>query len=517
MTSAASLPRQSGLPWVTLKSGELWTNSNKCNSNKMGPSRRDSSGVLLLAAGLGLAGLAPIPGAVVGAGLYVVGALLRPSLVVPAIVLTLPFYLQPRVVAGQEVSVSEAAILLGCAAVGARGLWLARRGRAFVRTGPLSLWERNGVRASPREEAPVRMSPAHLVDWAVAAFLAAALLSLLVTEYPKQSLRELRWLIVEPILVFYLARATLRSSDQVMMVLWSVVAAGSVAAAIGLLDLVTAGGAASFQARATAPYLSPNHLGLFLGRAGAVALSIALLDAPTQRPTGLRRWPTRAACLAAALIGMGLVGTLSVGAWIGTAAAALVVGIIRGQRAAQVIASGTIVLTLLALLTLPPERTLSRWDPATGTGLIRIYVWQSSASMIGDHPLLGIGLDNFLYAYRDRYMTPEAWREPNLSHPHNWVLHFWLEMGFAGLAAAVALMAWAGLGAFRLLRRPQAPGDRVLGAASAATLADFVVHGSFDNAYFLVDMAVLWWVFMALIAIRGGPADVPAGARGSVQ
>src|SRR5688572_7668739 len=35
--------------------------------------------------------------------------------------------------------------------------------------------------------------------WAVALFLLAALLSLLVTEYPRQSLRELRLLIVEPV------------------------------------------------------------------------------------------------------------------------------------------------------------------------------------------------------------------------------------------------------------------------------------------------------------------------------
>src|SRR5687767_6108359 len=40
--------------------------------------------------------------------------------------------------------------------------------------------------------------------WAVGLFLAAALLSLVVTEYPRQSLRELRLLIVEPVALYVL-------------------------------------------------------------------------------------------------------------------------------------------------------------------------------------------------------------------------------------------------------------------------------------------------------------------------
>ena len=439
---------------------------------------------------MALVALAPLPGALLGAALFVGGVLLRPSLVVPAIVLTLPLYLQPRNLGGQEISVAEAAILLGCTAAAAQSFWIAHWGR------------RDAARA-------VGLPQPRGVDWAAAAFIIGALLSLVVTEYPKQSLRELRWLVVEPILVFYLARATLSSSGQVAGVLWSVVAAGAMAAAIGMLDLLAAGRLMDVQARATAPYLSPNHLGLFLGRAGAVALAIALLDRAPRRQRGWGRWSAPGAWLAIDVIGLGLIRTLSVGAWIGTAAAALVLGAIRGRRTVQVMASGLLAVALLAVVTLPPERTLDRLDPALGTGLLRIYVWQSAGQMIADHPLLGIGLDNFLYAYRDRYMAPEAWREPNLSHPHNWVLHFWLETGLIGLAAALALMIWTGLTAFRLLRSSQAPVDRCLAGAAAAVIADFVVHGSFDNAYFLVDLAVLWWIFVALLAIRTSPSGAP--------
>ena len=55
--------------------------------------------------------------------------------------------------------------------------------------------------------------------------------------------------------------------------------------------------------------------------------------------------------------------------------------------------------------------------------------------MIRDHPLFGVGLDNFLYAYRGRYILDAAWQEPNLNHPHNIILDFATRLGLLGLLA----------------------------------------------------------------------------------
>src|SRR5205085_9964740 len=82
----------------------------------------------------------------------------------------------------------------------------------------------------------VRVPQPSPVDWLAAAFIACAFVSLLVTEYPRQSIRELRWLVVEPIVVFYIARGTLSSGRRWLAVLWSIVAAGVVASIIGVLS-----------------------------------------------------------------------------------------------------------------------------------------------------------------------------------------------------------------------------------------------------------------------------------------
>jgi O-antigen ligase len=128
--------------------------------------------------------------------------------------------------------------------------------------------------------------------------------------------------------------------------------------------------------------------------------------------------------------------------------------------------------------------------------------------MLRDHPVLGIGLDNFAYLYGQVYLREGAAAEPNLSHPHNWILNFWLSLGIAGLIAYVWL-----LGVFwRHARAALASGrNRWLVAGALGANADMLVHGSIDNSYFLVDLAVAFWLTLALVdSVRTvGPHKMP--------
>jgi O-antigen ligase len=417
--------------------------------------------------------VAPLPLVVVGAGLFVLAVLVLPWVGVPLVVLSLPFHLHPRTAAGLEVSVTELAIVLAVAAVLLRRVALRRR--------------------DPDSPSVI---PSPFVDWCVVLFLGSALISMLVSEYPKQSFRELRWLIVEPIAVFYLARMSL-DRQHIGLALWSVVGAGTLAALVALVSIGLDGDLLHVHARATAPYLSPNHLGLFLGRAMPVALAFALF-ATCGRIA--RRSPLLAG-ICFAIMGLALLRTLSIGAWIGVGAATIALTALRGRRWLAVSIVSLATLAVVALVLLPPERTLARLDAGTGTGLFRLQIWSSALHMIADHPLLGIGLDNFLYEYRSEYMLPEAWEEPNISHPHNFVLHFWLQLGLPGLIAAFALLVWAALAAHRRFWGPAGPIDQALAAGVLGILIDFVVHGSVDNSYFLVDAAVIWWLCIALLLI----------------
>jgi putative inorganic carbon (HCO3(-)) transporter len=325
--------------------------------------------------------------------------------------------------------------------------------------------------------------PRSSYDAPLALFLGAALLSLLVTEYPLLSVRELRALILEPVLFFWLLR-TLPGSSPRALVGFLVAATLTAVAAIAQGPLDIGGTPAEGVLRVQAWYPSANHLALMLGRAWPFLVAGAL---------AARRWMW----LPAGLVGLALVLTFSTGGWLGAVAGALVVVAALGRHRLALrggaAAAGTLLLVSgLAIGGILPERL----NPLRQTGGFRVDLWQSSLGMVRDHPLLGIGLDNFAYVYQ-AYLREGAAAEPNLSHPHNWVLHLWLALGLLGLVAFCWLVLRFGQNVRAALIGTE---SRWLVAGAAGAMADLLVHGFIDNSYFLVDLAFVFWLCMALVA-----------------
>jgi len=314
-------------------------------------------------------------------------------------------------------------------------------------------------------------------DTPLALFLLAALLSLLVTEYPLLSSRELRAVILEPILFFWLL-SVFRGSAPLALAGFLLAASLTALAAVVQLPLGIGGTEAEGVRRAQAWYPSANHLALMLGRAWPFSIAAAV----AQR--SWRLWPL------VTLVGLALLLTFSTGGWVGALVAALVVlAALTGRRLAAPLGGAAVVLlglaSVLAIVGVLPERL----NPLRQSGGFRLDLWLSSLEMIRDHPLLGIGLDNFAYVYQQGYLRALA--EPNLSHPHNWLLNMWLELGLLGLIAFVWLLVIFWKDARRASRL-------WLVAGAMGATADMLVHGAIDNSYFLVDLAFVFWLCLAL-------------------
>ena len=117
--------------------------------------------------------------------------------------------------------------------------------------------------------------------------------------------------------------------------------------------------------------------------------------------------------------------------------------------------------------------------------------------MIRENPLFGVGLDNFLYAYRGRYILDAAWQEPNLNHPHNIFLDFATRLGVLGLLAG-AWMIWV---LARTLKRVVGKvSNQWLPAAVgfSGALAAMLVHGLVDHSFFLVDLAFSFYIILGI-------------------
>ena len=133
-----------------------------------------------------------------------------------------------------------------------------------------------------------------------------------------------------------------------------------------------------------------------------------------------------------------------------------------------------------------------------GTSFIRVKLWQGAWHMALDHPWLGVGPDNFLYAYRSRYVLPSAWQELSLSHPHNILLDFWTRLGLIGLFAG----AWALIAGMRRAWRLYRTAIAELWPVALGLLAGLVVtvtHGLIDNSLFLIDLMALFMMALGLL------------------
>lgn len=343
------------------------------------------------------------------------------------------------------------------------------------------------------------------VDAGVLGLLFAAGLSTISAQHQGVAAHEWRTVFLDSAVLYLLWRAVPAGPSERC---WhwtavdALIAGGVIVAAAGIVqwiagvDVITAEGVV----RVRAWYGSPNNLALYLERLVPIALAVAVFGGGRRR-----RWAYALALLP--LLGA-LYLTFSRGAWLlGLPAALIVMGTARGGKWRWGALAG-VLLTAAALLPLAgTERLQSLLDISAGTGFVRLKLWQGTWNMIREHPVLGVGPDNFLYLYRTRYVLPAAWEELNLSHPHNIVLDAWTRTGLLGLAA-LGVLLWA---VIRRLwhgaRRGAGPAEKALYIGLLGSLTASLAHGLIDNSFFLVDLAMVLMMTAGLTSHLELPAE----------
>lgn len=398
-----------------------------------------------------------------------------------------PFYLQYQLLWERGFAMVEVCVLLGFAAFVLHSLRpaLARLAANGRRARDSAFWSRFS-----------------LADWAVLTYFIVASLSTGLADQRVVAIREYRLVIVEPILLYVVARGV-RLDQRGLWRLIDFFILGAVAVAlIGLFEYVTGADpiiAEGGLVRLRSVYGSPNNLALYLGRALPLAFAVALL--------GHHR-PRRAAYgLAALILALAAALTFSKGALLLGVPAALGVVLIGwlGRRAiaplAAALVAGVAALPLLARL----PRFASLVDFSSGSSFFRLRLWVSAWRMFRAHPLLGVGPDNFLYEYRSRFILPEAWAEPDLSHPHNLLLDFLTRLGSLGLLSGALLQIAFWREAFISRRQlaavavsPESRDFMALNLGLMALMTDMLAHGLVDHGFFLVDLAYVFFLALAV-------------------
>jgi len=315
-----------------------------------------------------------------------------------------------------------------------------------------------------------------------------------------EALRSLRWVIIEPLVWYFLLRSSMQRDAAVLRtVVHTLVVSAGVIAGLGILqfagiDVVPLLGSKRVFAdnvvatgnirRVASIYGHANNLGLFLERILPLALLCFI-------------WPTmriRAAWAWVAVIAIGLVVSFSRGAWLATLVAVAVVALYH-YGAATIRRRPWLLMALATAGVLGIVATLLTRGASAGSFDARVLLWQEAVSWIQARPW-GLGLGQFYFYHNPEYghsiINPVliGTSEQYAAHPHNLVLDVWLNLGPIGLLAILGII----LTTIRHAVRTAGP----LQAVVLAILISTVVHGLVDQFFFVSDLAYVFWFVVFL-------------------
>ena len=348
-------------------------------------------------------------------------------------------------------------------------------------------------------------------DIPILVFLVAGAIGIFVAPDHRAALGVYRAFLLEPIAIFYVAVALLRSAADLRPLLL----AGAVSASLfSLAVIVTFAGVliGGHLHPNNAPGvfgINPNAVALYLEPIAGVALGFVLF-ADSQKS----RW-IAAAVLAFVL--PALACTLSRGTLLAGAVLALVAVLSVSDRRLRLGLLGAAIVSGLALSQVPfvAARLAHQLDPQHSTFGLREAIWSVTLRMLRDHPVFGAGISGYQTVMK-HYRTPNLHPEP---YAHNIFLTTWSEVGLVGLAAFAVILfgllwrAARNFGSAHDLYRPLLWG--IFGAWVV-----FIVHGLVDSPYWKNDLSLEFWILaavevVAIVAVKAGRPQSASESRSS--
>jgi putative inorganic carbon (HCO3(-)) transporter len=307
-------------------------------------------------------------------------------------------------------------------------------------------------------------------------------------------------------ILFVAAFDVLSSLARVRAVLWAFVAGGSLAACLGTLEAWQMGGVAGWLyrtfgfkpsdlmgiPRASGPLHDPNTLAMFLETVLAILLGLIASrvwlagTALVLTVTGLALTYSRAGLATAGLVVVLFCAGARALAWA------------RGRRA--MVAGGAIVAAVLALVAVSSTFFALRWSRQIPPRYVmddveRHELWAIAVRLVAEHPLLGVGPDNF----RLRYSAYLA--RPDLADTRKTAHSLYLETAAGGgLVGLGLLLAFLGSWLRELRKRvPKLAGEeeRLLALGVALAPGAVLLHGLVDNFFGRTGIFGAFWILLA--------------------
>src|SRR4030042_1841299 len=253
------------------------------------------------------------------------------------------------------------------------------------------------------------------------------------------------------------------------------------------------------QGRVSSIYSTPNAIGLYVGPLALLALG-CLVELYRRKKISLKKFglPLYLALWIATFI-LAIYFSKSRGAGFGISVSLLVFILIVFYRNSTgalqrmlrwgflIAVVGYFILNIFIFVRL--DSLVQTYKPSHKDSIAsRLCIWQSTTNMLLEKPISGLGLAAYQKTY-PAYATCES--EAHL-YPHNLLLNFWTETGFFGMVAFL----WICFVSFKILGRSF---KNFIPVGLFSALVYIFVHGLVDVPYFKNDLAVEFWLLLAII------------------
>ncbi len=283
----------------------------------------------------------------------------------------------------------------------------------------------------------------------------------------------------------------------VRVIVWGAVAGAAVAGGGALWSFLVDG-----DPRATGPMEDPNDLAYVL--VSAVPLLIALVPRRT-RPERTTTLPRPAAVLVAALVIVLVLGaavTVSRGGFIalGVTLAWLALrraipGRVLAAAGAAVVLAAVVVAALFPVLV---GTAVTQKDQVGGANVDdRALRWQVAATMLPEHPLLGVGPGGFRSNYLGVSHNAELAEQTPVAH--NMYVEVAAELGLLGLAGFAAMIAVGLWASERAVRAARDGPERLLPLGVQGSLIAVCIASTFLSEQYYMP---LWAMVAAACALH---------------
>ncbi|MFC7338124.1 O-antigen ligase family protein [Haloferula chungangensis] len=143
---------------------------------------------------------------------------------------------------------------------------------------------------------------------------------------------------------------------------------------------------------------------------------------------------------------------------------------------------------------------------------LRLPLWKETASMIGDSPLVGVGMGQFAALFPQYQEQSVIKNDANVLHPENDWLWLAAELGVPALLMGLSFVVILGIDAFRKIRQGKLRGLRMACLIGALLLP---IHGCIDVPGHRVPL-FLAAAFLYMLSMTGEGLAAPEGWRSRV-